>query len=408
MKHKRGISLTLTAALLLSMLPQIVLPKAAAANIPEREIDSSTYAALGLSLNAEDKGASLTAPYSKKHVSQAFTASEVYVAASGSQANRYLIRDGFDRMETNNRDSAVWDGDDHHKSNVQGNLDGAYIRYAVNGYGLGLGKYGNTYASKLSSNSSNLTDYNNNDFSGIYATSTAFNKGDGKDNYVAELRAYGRGEKTTIGSKKYDGKFELALFKVNDNGKRSPAGTLSPTATAEMTYGDGMAYFTRRYVQEMDAIMDVAAADVNGDGKDELFVYAGRWKDENGTRYAYVDVFDTASMERTGQLKINAGKASAYQQATQWQWQIEKIPVVTLAGGDLDRDGKEEIAVTASAPDRIHRGIRHAHAGQRSGYRIACRWRAGDGIRKLRVRHVLPAGYRHHRYGAHRSGLSEQ
>ena len=96
--------------------------------------------------------------------------------------------------------------------------------------------------------------------------------------------------------------------------------------------------------------MDVAAADVNGDGKDELFVYAGRWKDENGTRYAYVDVFDTASMERTGQLKINAGKASAYQQATQWQWQIEKIPVVTLAGGDLDRDGKEEIAVTSSAP----------------------------------------------------------
>lgn len=348
MKYKRGISLTLTAALLLSMLPQIVLPKAAAANIPEREIDSSTYAALGLSLNAEDKGASLTAPYSKKHVSQAFTASEVYVAASGSQANRYLIRDGFDRMETNNRDSAVWDGDN--KSNVQGNLDGAYIRYAVNGYGLGLGKYGNTYASKLSSNSRNLTDYNDNGFSGIYATSTAFSKGDGKDNYVAELRAYGRGEKTTIGSKKYDGKFELALFKVNDNGKRSPADTLSPIATAEMTYGDGMAYFTRRYVQEMDAIMDVAAADMNGDGKDELFVYAGRWKDENGMRYAYVDVFNTTSMKRINELKINAGKSSSYQQATQWQWQIEKIPVVTLAGGDLNRDGKEEIAVTASAP----------------------------------------------------------
>ena len=344
MKYKRGISLTLTAALLLSMLPQIVLPKAAAANIPEREIDSSTYAALGLSLNAEDKGASLTAPYSKKHVSQAFTASEVYVAASGSQANRYLIRDGFDRMETNNRDSAIGGSD------VKGNLDGAYIRYAVNGYGLGLGKYGNTYASKLSSNSSNLTDYNNNDFSGIYATSTAFNKGDGKDNYVAELRAYGRDKKTPteIGDK--EGGFALALFKVDDNGKRSSAGTLSPTVTKNMTYGGGMAYFTRRYVQEMDAIMDVAAADVNGDGKDELFVYAGRWKDENGTRYAYVDVFDTASMERIGQLKINAGTASAYQQATQWQWQIEKIPVVTLAGGDLDRDGKEEIAVTASAP----------------------------------------------------------
>lgn len=343
MNYKRGISLTLTAALLLSMLPQIVLPKAAAANIPEREIDSSTYAALGLSLNAEDKGASLTAPYSKEHVSQAFTASEVYVAASGSQASKYLIRDGFDRMETNNRDSAIGGSD------VKGNLAGAYIRYAVNGYGLPSDK-GNTYASKLSSNSANVTDYNTNGFSGIYATSTAFNKGDGKDNYVAELRAYGRDKKTPteIGDK--EGGFALALFKVDDNGKRSSAGTLSPTVTKNMIYGGGMAYFTRRYVQEMDAIMDVAAADVNGDGRDELFVYAGRWKDENGTRYAYVDVFDTASMKRIDELKINVGKSSSYQQATQWQWQIEKIPVVTLAGGDLDRDGKEEIAVTASAP----------------------------------------------------------
>lgn len=85
-----------------------------------------------------------------------------------------------------------------------------------------------------------------------------------------------------------------------------------------MTYGDGMAYFTRRYVQEMDAIMDVAAADVNGDGKDELFVYAGRWKDENGTRYAYVDVFDTASIthrsaedQRRNSLRVPAGNAVA-------------------------------------------------------------------------------------------------
>ena len=60
MKYKRGISLTLTAALLLSMLPQIVLPKAAAANIPEREIDSSTYAALGLSLAILPKKAFFT------------------------------------------------------------------------------------------------------------------------------------------------------------------------------------------------------------------------------------------------------------------------------------------------------------------------------------------------------------
>lgn len=353
---RRVLSLLMALTMCLTLLPASVLATRAKAvengAASGKEIDSSTYEALGLSLDAEDKGASLTAPYSKTHVSQAFTASEIYTSVRGFNGSNYMIRDGFDRMETNNRDSAVYDGND--KSNVQGNLDGAYIRYGVNNSGLSSDK-GNTYDSKLSSNNSNIKDYASSGFSGIYATSTAFNRGDGKDNYIAELRATagrsltGQSPKTTVDGVSYFGQIYVEVFKIDGSGKRTSVGTMSPTVNKEMTYDNGMAYLTRRYVQELDSVMEIKAADVDGDGKDEIFVYAGRWKDENGTRYAYVDMFDSANV-KVGELKVDAGKSSAYQQSSDKMWVIEKIPVVTLAGGDLDRDGKEEISVTVSAP----------------------------------------------------------
>ena len=353
---RRVLSLLMVLTMCLTLLPTSVLAietkNGGNDTASSKEIDSSTYEALGLSLNAEDKGASLTAPYSKTHISQAFTASEIYTSVRGSNGSKYMIRDGFDRMETNNRDSAVYDGSD--KSNVKGNLDGAYIRYGVSDSGLSSNK-GNTYDSKLSSNNSNMRDYGSSGFYGIYATSTAFNRGDGKDNYIAELRATsgrsltGQSTKTTVDGTDYYGRLYVAVYKIDENGKRTDAGTMSPTVNKEMTYGSDMAYLNRRYVQELDSILEVAAADVDGGGKDEIFVYAGRWKDENGTRYAFVDMFNRDNV-KIGELKVNAGKSSTYQQSDDKMWSIEKIPVVTLAGGDLDRDGKEEIAVTVSAP----------------------------------------------------------
>lgn len=352
---RRVLSLLMALTMCLTLLPYSVLAAEAKTGVDGvasgKEIDSSTYEALGLSLDAEDKGASLTAPYSKEHVSQAFTASEIYTSVRGINGSKYMIRDGFDRMETNNRDSDIYDGND--KSNVKGNVDGAYARYGVSSSDLSSNN-GNTYDSKLSSNNSNMRDYASSGFMGIYATSTAFDMGDGKDNYIAELRALagmsiiGKSPKTTINGTSYNGQISVAVFRVDESGKRTSVGTMSPTANKEMTYDNGMAYLTRRYVQELDSIFEIAAADVDGDGKDEIFVYAGRWKDENGTRYAYVDVFNSKNA-KIGQLKVDAGKSSSYQQSGDKMWVIEKIPIVTLAGGDFDRDGKEEIAVTVSA-----------------------------------------------------------
>ena len=66
---RRVLSLLMALTMCLTLLPYSVLAAEAKTGVDGvasgKEIDSSTYEALGLSLDAEDKGASLTAPYSK-------------------------------------------------------------------------------------------------------------------------------------------------------------------------------------------------------------------------------------------------------------------------------------------------------------------------------------------------------
>ena len=59
-----------------------------------------------------------------------------------------------------------------------------------------------------------------------------------------------------------------------------------------MMYEGRFKYLDAGYLQEHDAVFDVEAGDVDGDGVDELFVYAGCYVDENGVRKAVVDMYD--------------------------------------------------------------------------------------------------------------------
>ena len=99
------------------------------------------------------------------------------MAANGRDGNVYTVRDGLNRIEGNY-------GADI--SDSGGGLNGAYSFYGISS-GISA-KNGGTLGSALSSNrGSNVMTKAGNDFSGLYATSVAFNGGDGKDNYVAEL-----------------------------------------------------------------------------------------------------------------------------------------------------------------------------------------------------------------------------
>ena len=349
--RKRILSILLTAALVLPMLPVITLP-VMAAGASEKEIDQSTYEALGLSLYADEDAAadSVTAPFKEDGVATSIAAREVYVAMNAAHGNRYTLRDGLDTVDNT--------GQIH--DNTRDQHSGAYAFYGGSPSSI-KAENGNTVSSGLSSNSAdNVLASQSNGFSGIYATSVALDGGDGKDNYVAELRAYGKDKSINYNGHNYSGTLEVAVFKIGDDGSRIQVDTLTPVIDASSCYTNSLAYMTRRYVQELDAYFEIEAGDINGDGLDDLAVYTGRYKDVDGRRYALVDVFyatgsgtwqETPSQE----IAVDGGYASSYSKIdynsdNNWKEEIVKHPVVTIAMGDIDRNLKDEVAVVSSAP----------------------------------------------------------
>lgn len=122
-----------------------------------------------------------------------------------------------------------------------------------------------------------------------------------------------------------------------------------------MMYEGRFKYLDAGYLQEHDAVFDVEAGDVDGDGVDELFVYAGCYVDENGVRKAVVDMYDLEGGNwKQSVVKIDAGNAADYTTHNKGgndSWtQLQSAPVVSLAAGDLDRDFCDDLAIVVSAP----------------------------------------------------------
>ncbi|MBE5941483.1 MAG: hypothetical protein E7264_02965 [Lachnospiraceae bacterium] len=318
------------------------------------EITKQTYEDLGLELN-ENIGNNVPEPINtngRNNPTVVNSAREIYAAANGSKGNRYTLRNGFNKMG----EDRVWDTTDISDSN--GTMYGAYKYWDINNSDDLEGKSGNTHYSQLSEND-NKGNYDvnsmykgENGFYGIYATSTEFNAGEGKDNYIAELRAYSDDTKSTVDGKEIKGKIGVQLYKVQDaTGKRTEVGFLDAGAGDNLVVNKKSLYlyFYRRYIQELDAIFEVEAADVDGDGKDELFVYYGRYQDDDTSRYACVDYYKKSgsSYALKERMKIYAGNKDTFGDG--WNG-FNGQPVVTIAGGDLSGDGKDEICITVSAP----------------------------------------------------------
>ena len=130
---------------------------------------------------------------------------------------------------------------------------------------------------------------------------------------VAELRAYGDSSSTTIDGKSYAGKVELVLYSFSNGRTRTLDTHLPVTVNTNMMYEGRFKYLDAGYLQEHDAVFDVEAGDVDGDGVDELFVYAGCYVDENGVRKAVVDMYDLEGGNwKQSVVKIDAGNAEDY------------------------------------------------------------------------------------------------
>jgi hypothetical protein len=364
--RKRAISWALTASMVLSMLSGFIPgQKAYAADsskktgktVVETEIDESTYKALGLSTDIDKSKAAV--PYDKDNISTFAEVNEVYVAANGNYRNKYTVRDGFDRIgDFKDRTTKV--------NSSLGNLYGAYGFYDLGEDNVKV-EHGGSGDSNISSNMGNVLKKDSNGFNGLYATSVAFDGGDGKTNYVAELRVHGdkvfspagwKSIKTVIDGKAYRGKIDVNIFKIAADGTRYSIATLTPTLNKNSTYSDGLLYFIRRYQQELDAMFEIEKADLNGDGFEDLLVYCGTYEDRNindqNIRYAIVDVYygkGNGRFTKGNNISIPGGLASNYESGADGSWcdyGIGRAPVVTLAGGDLEQDGRDEAAVAVS------------------------------------------------------------
>lgn len=347
-------ALIATSVACFTATPQV----AQAADAPAiTDMTEQDYQALGLG-TSEDIPADTVGPYSTDTPTTFATRSEVYMAANGSHGNRYTLRDKLENVERGDLGGSskltdgygsVW-GAAKFWQNVN-NFDTNSDLYKHSDYGGGTWSY-------LSNNeSSTVLANDNNGFSGIHATSVEFcsDAKTGKKNRVAELRAYGDSSSTTIDGKSYAGKVELVLYSFSNGRTRSLDTRLPVTVNTNMMDGGRFKYLNAGYLQEHDAVFDVEAGDVDGDGVDELFVYAGCYVDESGVRKAVVDMYDLEGGNWSQSVvKIDAGNAADYTTHNEGgndSWtQLQSAPVVSLAAGDLDRDFCDDLAIVVSAP----------------------------------------------------------
>lgn len=321
------------------------------------DMTEQDYRDLGLG-TSKDIPDDTVGPYSTTAPTTFVTRNEVYMAANGSHGNRYTLRDKLENIERGDIGGgskltdfygSVW-GAAKFWQNVN-SFDTDSDLYKHSDYGGGTWSY-------LSDNtSSTILANDNNGFSGIHATSVEFcnDANTGKKSRVAELRAYGDSSSTAIDGKSYAGKVELVLYSFSNGRTRNLDTRLPVTVNTNMMYGSRFKYLDAGYLQEHDAVFDVEAGDVDGDGIDELFVYAGCYVDEGGVRKAIVDMYDLeGSNWKQSVVKIDAGNASDYTTSNKGSndsWtQLQSVPVVSLAAGDLDRDFCDDLAIVVSAP----------------------------------------------------------
>lgn len=348
---KRALSWLLALTMLLTLAPQ-TLPvwasatgeKSNTATQTESKLSANTYSALGLSRNVADSEKPKDQPYGKAEVGNTIATNvinELYVNFNGSIHYGWSILDNLTmQYKTNISD---WTS--------SGNFYGAMGYWRPNQqpvhYGTGNEKEGalfaknetntggahNALGSSINSANKHLT-YQ-------YSKSEAFSPNTGKDNYVAEM---------TIDSAS---KVYLYIYQVEGGNKRYVRS--KKVCDASPSGGDANDKANIIYNWEYDAMYDIAAGDMDGDGYDEIAVYA-----QNKVYvYSFVNGVLSSPIEKTtvapSDVNENNGK-----------YKKLKTAVVTLAFGDLNADDKDELVIA----ENIGYGATNIATGKVGIYRL--------------------------------------
>ena len=181
----------------------------------------------------------------------------------------------------------------------------------------------NSIGESISSNNKHLTNQ--------YNLAEAFSPGTGKDNYVAQMRLdYKNDVYLEIYSvaKGKSGKYEnkcVASVKAGEYGNDGSAGDKDHII----------------YNYEYDAMYDLATGDIDGDGYDEIALYFGN--------RVYLYSYKNSSLKR---VYINDAASFLTIQPDNIGTVAPKFKssIVTLAFGDINADGKDELAVAQTLP----------------------------------------------------------
>ena len=334
---KRALSWLLALTMLLTLAPQTLPVWASAAGTDESEsktetkLSANTYSALGLSrdVNPEQQGLSKEKqPYGKAKVGNTVATNvinELYVNFNGSIHYGWSILDNIP-MEFKDGQNISWNSPDNFHGAMgfwRPGQQGVHYKDGASSRGALFGHNGETVAphnEKIGDITSKSISSANKHLTYQYSKSEAFSPNTGKDNYVAEM---------TIDSAS---QVYLYIYQVEGGNKRYVRSKF--VCDASPSGGNASDKTNIIYNWEYDAMYDIAAGDMDGDGYDEIAVYASN----KVYVYSFVNGVLSSPIEKATAAPSGVNENNG-------KYKKLKTAVVTLAFGDLNADDKDELVI---------------------------------------------------------------
>lgn len=339
---KRALSWLLALTMLLTLAPQ-TLPvwasatgeKSNTATQTESKLSANTYSALGLSRSIKPSDEGLDQgkqPYGDAVEGNTIATNvinELYVNFNGSIHYGWSILNDFQMEHVTGIADNKWND----PSNFQGAM--GYWRPGQQGvhYETGASSHGALFTKegkRLTAHNEKIGDVTSKSISSAnkhlvyqYSKSEAFSPNTGKDNYVAELVVND------------DGKVSLYIYQVEGGNKRYVRGT---DIGKNPYVGEANNKTNIIWNWEYDAMFDIAAGDMDGDGYDEIAVYS--------SNKVCIYSYKNNALSKIGEYEntTNLGSANGEDKYLKL-----RTAVVTLAFGDLNADDKEELVIAESS-----------------------------------------------------------